>query len=72
MNWKHWIYGLVSAVVNGVATSITAMAIDPSTFNLSDGAGKIGTLALVSAIMSTASYLKQAPLPKEIENETKP
>ena len=69
MNWKHWIYGLISAVVNGVATSITAMAIDPSTFNLHEGAGKIGTLALVSAIMSTASYLKQKPLPEETTNE---
>ena len=65
MNWKHWLYGLGSAVINGVAVSIVAAIADPSTFNLQDGAGKLGMLALTSAIISTASYLKQAPLPKE-------
>jgi len=64
MNWKKWFYGLVSAVVGGAANSIVVMAIDPVQFNLSDGIGKLGTVAMVSAIVSAAMFLKQSPLPK--------
>lgn len=65
MNWKHWLYGLGTAIISGAANSIVVMAIDPAQFNLGEGLGKLGTVALVSAIISTAAYLKQAPLPKE-------
>jgi len=67
MKWKNWIYGLVSAIIGGAANSIVVMAIDPLQFNFTDGIGKLGTVAAVSAIISAAMYLKQSPLPKEIE-----
>lgn len=65
MNWRVWFKGLVSAVIGGVANSVTVMIVDPQAFNLQDGIGKLGTVAAVSAILSAAFYLKDSPLPKE-------
>lgn len=63
MNWNKWLKGLVSAVIGGAANAITVMIVDPQAFNLQEGAGKLGTVALVSAIVAAAMYLKQSPLP---------
>jgi len=57
-----WIKGLLSAVIGGAANSITVMIIDPQSYNLSDGIGKLGTVALVGALVSAAMYLKQSPI----------
>jgi len=63
MRWEKWLKGLISAVIGGAANSITVMIVDPLTFNLQEGTGKLGTVALVSAILAAAMYLKQSPLP---------
>ena len=63
MRWQKWLKGLVSAVIGGAANAITVMIVDPTQFNLGDGAAKLGTVALVSAIVAAAMYLKQSPIP---------
>ena len=68
MDWNKWLKGLISAVIGGAANSITVMIVDPIAFNLDEGATKLGTVALVSAIVAAAMYLKQSPLPSEDEN----
>lgn len=68
MNWNLWLKGLISAVIGGAANSIVVMAIDPVQFNLSEGIGKLGTVALASAIVAAAMYLKQSPIPEDKES----
>lgn len=63
MTWQNWLKGLLSAVIGGAANAVTVMIVSPQDFNLSDGAGKLGTVTLVSAIVAGAMYLKQSPIP---------
>lgn len=63
MDWNKWIKGLVSAIIGGGANAITVAIVDPIAFNMQEGAGKLLTVALVSAIVAAAMYLKQSPLP---------
>jgi len=70
MNWNKWLKGLLSAVIGGAANAITVSVVEPTSFNLQEGAGKLGTVALVSAIVAAAMYLKQSPLPKEVPPST--
>lgn len=58
----NWLKGLIAAVVGGVANTITVMVVDPAAFNLDD-LPKLGKVAIVSAILSAAFYLKQSPIP---------
>ena len=62
-NWQQWLRGLFSAIIGGAANSVTVMIVEPSTFNFEEGIGKLGTVALVSAIVAAAMFLKQSPLP---------
>lgn len=61
--WDKWLKGLISAVIGGAANSVTVMVVEPTSFNLHEGAGRLGTVALVSAIVAAAMYLKRSPLP---------
>jgi len=63
MDWTKWVKGLVSAIIGGAANAITVAIVDPIAFNLQEGASKLLTVALVSAIVAAAMYLKQSPLP---------
>jgi vacuolar-type H+-ATPase subunit I/STV1 len=63
MNWKLWLKGLISAVIGAAANSITIMIVDPVNFNLAQNASKVGWVAIVSAIVAAAMYLKASPLP---------
>lgn len=63
MDFRHWIKGLCSACIGAAANSVTVIIVAPETFNLQDGLPKLGTVALVSAIVAAANYLKQSPLP---------
>ena len=66
MDFRHWIRGLVAAVIGGGANAVTVIILDPINFNLfQGGATKLGMATLVSAIVSAALYLKQSPLPAE-------
>ena len=60
---EKWLKGLLSAIIGGAANAITVMVVDPTNFNLNEGLAKLGTVALVSAIVAAAMYLKQSPLP---------
>ena len=62
-NWRTWLKGLISAIIGAVANSITVMIVDPQAFNLTNNVGKLGMVAIVSAIVAAALYLKQSPLP---------
>lgn len=64
MKWKKWLKGLISAIIGGAANSITVAIIDPTTFNLNEGGGKLAMVAIVSAIVAAAMYLKQEPIPE--------
>ena len=66
-NWQTWLKGLISAVIGGAANSVTVMIVDPVAFNLQEGASKLGWVALVSAIVAAAMYLKASPLPNGSE-----
>lgn len=63
MKWQKWLKGLISAIIGGGANAVTVMAIEPTQFNLSEGIGRLGTVALVSAIIAAGMYLKQSPIP---------
>lgn len=72
-----WIYGLISAVVGGGASSasaaIGASVIDPAKFNLADPMALINLMGIafgVNAVLSMFLYLKQSPLPKVVQEET--
>ena len=69
MNWTKWVKGLVSAVIGGAANAITVSVVDPQAFNLQEGASKLLTVAVVSAIVAAAMYLKQSPLPASGEEK---
>ena len=63
MNWKLWLKGLASAAIGAAANAITVIIVDPQNFNLGENAGKVGMVALVSAVVAVAMYLKASPLP---------
>ena len=63
MNWKPWLYGLASAFIGGGASAVTAMVIDPATFNLAEGFNNMLSMWAVNGGFSVALYLKQSPLP---------
>ena len=66
MNKKNlilWLKGLLSAIIGGAANSVTVMIVDPATFNIEEGLSKVGSVALISAIVAAAMYLKKSPVP---------
>lgn len=71
-NWKHWLYGAVSAAVGAAAGGISVVVVDPNDFNLSTGLAKLGKVCLVNALVALGMYLKQKPLPDDLEPPTQP
>lgn len=63
MNWTHWIKGLISAVIGGMASAVTVIVADPMTFNLDSGITKLLTVAGLNGLVAGAMYLKQSPIP---------
>jgi hypothetical protein len=66
MNWRIWLKGLFAAIVSSSANSISVLIADPHHFNpgVAGGFKNLGVVALVSAIVGAALYLKQSPVPK--------
>ncbi len=61
---RVYFHGLTAAAIAGAANSITVMVVDPVQFNLfQGGATKLCSVAIVSAIVSIAIYLREHPLP---------
>ena len=66
MRWDLWARGLAAAVIGGASNAVTAMIVDPKTFNLFDGgAKKLAAVCIVSALLSACLYLKEHPVPEE-------
>ena len=62
--WRRFGLGMIDAAINSAATSISVIIVDPVDFNLlQGGAWNLGALALVSAILGIAMYLKNNRLP---------
>ncbi len=64
-NTRVWIRGLVAAIVAAASNAVTVMIVEPLHFNVHEGLNKVCQVALVSAIVGAALYLKQHPLPDE-------
>ena len=58
--WGQWLYHLASAGIAGAASSVGAVLIDPSTFNMTSAAGwaHIGELAAFGFIVPVVTILK--------------
>lgn len=67
MNIAIWVKGLIAAIIGGVSNTIVLMIADPLNFNLGEGIDKLITVAATSAIVAAAMYLKQSPIPTEVE-----
>lgn len=74
-NVRHWIHGLLSAIIGGGAGAVTATfsasLIDPQKFNLADPHGISNCLKMiclcfvVNGAIAMFAYLKQSPIPPE-------
>jgi len=60
---KAWIHGLLSAVISGIATLVSVKVAIPEAFDWEHGWQAIGKLVVINAVINTALYLKQSPLP---------
>lgn len=69
---RMWIHGLVAAAIGGAANTVTNMVVAPESFNLKDGLKNVLIAAGVSALLSSALYLKQSPLPDLDEDDAPP
>jgi hypothetical protein len=76
LDFWGWFYGLLSAVIGGGASSVTAAiaasVIKPQDFAFAgaDSFKLMGSVFLVNAVISMFLYLKQSPLPKVVESAT--
>ena len=61
---KRWLKGIVSAFIGGASNGVTVMIVEPTSFNFDEGLSKLGTVCLVSAIVSVAMYLQKSPVPE--------
>ena len=67
LEWRSWLYALVAAAIGGGATAVVSIAggqaIGAATFT----PRQLLAVAVVSAVVNVAMFLKQSPLPKVIE-----
>lgn len=66
MNWKPWLYGLISAFVGGGANVVATAVIEPDVLT---GLQRVASLWAVSGAISAALYLKQSPLPSIVQSK---
>jgi hypothetical protein len=66
LDWRKWLYGVISAAIGAIGTAVPVCIVDPATFNFSNaGLTKLGEVCAASALIAVANYLKQSPLPAE-------
>ena len=71
MNWKPWLYSLISAGIGGASSALGGVIVAPSVFNFTPtGWENIGKLALFGFAVPVLAYLKQSPLPPESQVTT--
>lgn len=63
-NWKNWLAGLIASVVNGFASGVVLVVVDPTDFNLNEGFPKLAMTSAVLGLLGAANYLKQSPIPE--------
>lgn len=62
-----WLRGLLSVGISAAASGVTVVIVDPHTFNIHEGLGKLGEVCLVMALTHMAMYLQKSPLPDVLE-----
>ena len=65
MTTKVWSKGLVQALINGSASSVVLVIVDPVHFNpmISDNWKLIGKVLLSTLVLFAAMYVKNNPVP---------
>lgn len=58
-----WVHGLGSAVILGIAHSVTTVFVAPETFNFTTGLAKLAQVATASGVIGAFTYLAKSPLP---------
>jgi hypothetical protein len=61
---RSWVRNILATVINGFASGIVLVVVDPATFNL-DNPKKLLMTSCVFALFGLANFLKQHPLPEE-------
>jgi hypothetical protein len=64
VNWKKWLYGLLSAAVNGAASGVVLVIAAPETFNLQAGWKRLLGTSATLGLLNAANYLKSSPAPE--------
>lgn len=59
---RQWARGLTAALVNGAASGVVLVVVDPLSFNLQAGLGKLATASALLGLLGMANYLKQSPI----------
>jgi hypothetical protein len=67
LDWRPWAYGLFSGCIGGAATSVVTIGGGQMAGAATFTPRQLITIAVVSAIVNAAMFLKQSPLPKVIE-----
>jgi hypothetical protein len=68
---KAWLQGLVSGFITAFSTAAIGALALPTVFNVSkDGLWNIAKMTLVPAMISVFTYLKQSPLPSDVQTIT--
>ena len=64
MNWKAWVYGLLTSVISAFSTAASGALALPTVFSFTEG-GFINMLKLAAlpAILAFFAFLKTHPLP---------
>jgi hypothetical protein len=68
-DWRIWLRGAFAAAIGGGAHGFTAMVIKPEEFNFDFGWASLWRFTAISAGLSLALYLKQSPVPPQINNQ---
>lgn len=66
-DWRTWLRGIIGGAIGGGANSITMMIVDHNQFNFEEGFPSLWKVALVSAVVGAALFLKQNTLPARLE-----
>lgn len=69
---RHWLKGLISVFVNGFASGVVLLIVDPTGFDLVHNWKKLLMTAFVLGLLGLANYLKQSPLPPDDSGPVNP
>lgn len=64
-SWGKWLKGLAAAIVNGFASGILLIVVDPTAFDIVTQWKKLLIASGLLGLLGMANYLKQAPVPPD-------